>query len=65
MNASFSVVSLLILVALATMPIVLWGLSSTWQPVLKLPARLFAAVFGLFVLWIIVVNTLFFMGLEH
>ena len=65
MNDSFSFVSVLIFVAFAAIPVGLWRVSSSWRPWLKIPTRLISAVLGLFVLWVAVVNALFFVGVEH
>lgn len=65
MNAQFDLFGLLILLALAAIPILLWRVSSPWGAFFRLSTRIFAALFGAFVLWVTIVNTLFFMGVDH
>lgn len=65
MNAQIDLIGILILVALAAIPILLWRFSSTSRSWLKLPVRVFAALFAMLVVWIAVVNTLFLLRAGH
>jgi hypothetical protein len=65
MNATFSFASVVMLAALAAVPFVLWRVSARWNRWLRVAMRLFSAAFALFVFWVVVVNTLFFLGVDH